>query len=356
MTERNLVKWLIFGVALMFTPAALYFFAGNPPPASGESFREQPPVSFNSKLTTDKSVYKKGENAAIYGTGFREFEEVAINIEQFDIYPGQRRLRETWLVVADEKGNFTSNWVVPFAGRFIVKGIGGASEQEVETVVAGAATPVFVSGNPTCAAINASSDPAFAHITSDWGFKIDPPAGGNFPFINSAGTILQGGASPSPTTSVTVNLTSGTTMDWSATRAVQAVIVKAGAGANVYPYNPFAFGDTGLATPGGHGFSHLVFCIPDSGSTAARVPVSGRVFDHGGQGLARTTLTIVNTNTSETWTAVSNSLGSYRFDGMEVGFVYLISARNKKFTFENGTRSFQLTDAIENLDFKTLPR
>jgi hypothetical protein len=356
MTYRNLVKWVIFSLALPLSAAAFYIFFAKPVRAFDQLPGERSPTFFNSTLTTGQSVYQKGENAAIFGTGFRQFEEVTIKIEQFDGFPGQAQLRGTWIVVADEKGDFYTNFVVPFAGRFIVNGTGSLSEQEAETVFTSPVPPVFVSGNPTCASINASDDPAFAHITSDWGLKLDPPASGTFPFINSAGTVLQGGASPSPSTSVTVDLTGGTNADWSATRAIQAVIVKAGAGANVYPYNPFAFGDAGLITPGGHNFSHLVFCIPDSGMTAARVSVSGRVYDHGGQGLARTTLTIQNTQTSETRTVVTNSFGNYRFDQMEVGYVYLVGARNKKFSFENGIRTIQLNDAIENLDFKTLPR
>jgi hypothetical protein len=356
MTYRNLVKWVIFCLVPTFSAAAFYIFFANPARASDQLPGERPQTFFDSKLIAGKSVYQKGETAAIFGTGFRQFEEVTIKIEQFDNFLGQTQLCGTWIVVADEKGNFYTNWTVPFEGRFIVNGTGSLSEQEAETSFTSPVTPVFVPGNPTCAAINASSDPAFAHITSDWGLKLDPPASGIFTFTNSAGTILQGGASPSPSTSVTVNLTGGAILDWSATRAIQAVIVKAGSGANVYPYNPFAFGDTGLITPGGHNSSHLVFCIPDSGMTAARVPVGGRVYDHGGQGLARTTLTIQNTQTSETRTVVTNSFGAYRFDEMEVGYVYLIGARNKKFSFENGVRAIQLNDAIENLDFKTLPR
>jgi len=144
-------------------------------------------------------------------------------------------------------------------------------------------------------------------------------------------------------------------MDWSATRAIQTVIVKAGTGANVYPYNPLSFADTALITPGGHEFSHITFCFPDFVPTAAKVSVTGRVTDDFGDGLPRTTLTILNTHTSESRTTASHSFGFYRFDDLEVGNIYVISVQNKKYSFESDTHTFVLNDATENMDFKTSP-
>src|SRR5215204_4411744 len=97
--------------------------------------------------------------------------------------------------------NFVSNWIVPFDGRFVVKGSGSLSKQEPETVIASAVAPVYVEGNPQCSDINASSDPTFAHINSNWGMKIGPPASGTFTFTNGADRELQGGAFASAFTS-----------------------------------------------------------------------------------------------------------------------------------------------------------
>lgn len=351
MTKKNLTKSVIFAVAALFISATFYIFAENSAFASTNSFFNRQKPSVNLKITTEKAVYKKGETAVIYGTGFRKFEEVTLKIEQYDYQLRQDVLRGTWVAVADEKGKFVSSWIVPSEGKFVVKGVSKMSDQEIQSVIVSSVTPVFVGGNPTCTDINASSDPAFAHITSNFGLKIDPPASGTFTFTNSAGTVLQGGAPANAGHTVTVNLTSGTTMDWSANRTIKAVIVKAGAGANVYPYYPFAFGDTNLITPGGHGFSHLVFCFDNSVTTAAKVSVGGRVVDEYKNGVARTSLTIVNTNTSERFTTVSNSFGYYRFDNLEVGNFYLITASNKKYRFEAETQSFVLNEAVENLDF-----
>jgi len=356
MTKGNLTKFVIFAVAALFISATFYISAEQSVYASTDSVFNKQKTSVNPKLTTEKAVYKRGETAVIYGTGFRKFEEVTLKIEQHDYLLRQDVLRGTWVAVADEKGKFVSNWIVPSEGNFVVKGVGKISEQEIQTVIASSVTPVFVSGNPTCTDINASSDPAFAHITSDFGLKIDPPASGTFTFTNSGGTVLQGGAPANAGQSITLNLTSGTTMDWSATRTIKAVIVKAGAGANVYPYNPFSFGDTNLVTPGGHGFSHFVVCFDNSVTTAARVSVGGRVTDDFGNGLARTTLTIVNTANSERFTTVSNSFGYYQFDGLEVGNFYIISAYNKRYTFETDTHVLNLNDAVEDMDFRASPQ
>ncbi len=357
MIKKKLTKFVIFTVAALFISTTFYIFAENSASASTESvFNKQKPFG-NLKITTEKAVYKKGETAVIYGTGFRKFEEVTLKIEQYDYLLRQDVLRGTWVAVADEKGRFVSNWIVPSEGNFVVKGVGKMSDQEVQTVIASSVTPIVVSGNPDCAALNASSDPAFAHITSNFGFKIDPPASGTFTFTNAAGRSLTGGAPPDATKTLTIAIQNSTTFDWSATRTIKAVIVKGGPNANVYPYNPFSFGDTGLTTVGnGPAISHIEVCFDNSITTSARVSAGGRVTDEFGNGLARTSLTIFNTNNSESRTVVSNSFGYYRFDDLEVGNFYIITAYNRKYTFETNTQSFVLNDAVENLDFRASPQ
>jgi len=357
MTKRNLTKFVIFAVAALFISATFYVCAENTAFASTDRLLNKQKPSVNSKLTVDKAVYKKGESAAIYGKGFRKFEEITLKVEQYDYLLQQDVLRGTWVAVADEKGNFVSNWIVPSEGKFVVRGIGKVSEQETQTVIASSVTPVVVSGNPSCATLNASSDPAFAHITSNFGFKIDPPASGTFTFTNAAGRFLTGGAPSDATKTITIAIQNSTTFDWSATRTIKAIIVKGGSNANVYPYNPFSFGDTGLTTVGnGPAISHIEVCFDNSVTTAARVSAGGRVTDEFGNGIARTSMTVFNTNTSESQTVVSNSFGYYRFDNLEVGNFYIITAYNRKYTFEADTQSLVLNDAVENMDFRALPQ
>lgn len=355
MTKRSFIKFVILCTVGSFIATGFYNFAGVTAFAFSETKdkRKQPIAA--SELKTERAVYKKGENAVIYGSGFRKFEQVTIRIEQFDNQIRQNILRGTWVAVADEKGSFVSTWVVPFDGRFVVKGIGAESKKETETIIMASVTPIVVSGNPNCAAINASSDPAFAHITSNFGFKIDPPASGTFTFTNGSGKTLTGGAPSSPTSTVTVTIQNSTTFDWLSNRAIKAVIVKGGPNANVYPYNPFSFGDTTLTTVNNSfGISHIEFCFEPFVSTAARVSVSGHVADEFGIGIPRTTLTIFNTTTSETKTAISNSFGYYQFDGLEVGSSYIVSATNKRYSFENNQQLLVLNDAVGDLNFTGL--
>lgn len=112
-------------------------------------------------------------------------------------------------------------------------------------------TPRLVEGNPTC-----------QDLGYTFGFKPTSPAENN-PFGTHTFTYTY--ANVTYTASVTISGTS-TTINWSSTIPIDAVIVKAGDRANVYEYDPAATSDTGLQTPnnrGGQqaGLSHLVFCF-----------------------------------------------------------------------------------------------
>lgn len=355
MTKRNLFKFVIFNVAVLFTTAGFYTFAGNTALAASDLFDKRNKKAAVSELKTDRANYRKGDTATIHGIGFRKFEQVTIRIEQSDNQIRRNVLRGTWVAVSDEKGSFVSNWVVPFDGSFVVKSFGSESRQETETLITASVTPVVVSGNPSCATLNASSDPAFAHITSNFGFKIDPPASGTFTFTNAAGRSLTGGAPSDGSSTLTIAIQNSTTFDWSATRTIKAVIVKGGPNANVYPYSPFSFGDTTLTTVNNSfGISHIEVCFDNSVTTAARTSVSGIVTDEFGNGIPRTTITIMNTNTSEIQTAITNSFGVYQFDGLEVGNFYIVSASNRRYSFETNQQFFVLNDAVSDLNFKAL--
>jgi hypothetical protein len=109
---------------------------------------------------------------------------------------------------------------------------------------AAAGTPTPASDNPSCA------DHGFLQLT-----KFDPPP--------SSGTDSQEG--------VTISITGSdgdqaTEFSWSSTTAIDLVIVKAGDGANVYPYEE-VIADTGLFGPANKGIGHISFCYdPESPS------------------------------------------------------------------------------------------
>lgn len=143
----------------------------------------------------------------------------------------------------------------------------GQRIKNVNRYIEGASNPVFVSGNPDCADLN-GDNASFPTITSDFGFKIDPPASGTFTLTSTDGE-LTGSAPEDTNNSVTTDIQSvalGQILNWSATLGVDAVIMKGGPNANVYVYNPEATSDQGIHTPVNpnnnkyFGISHIEFC------------------------------------------------------------------------------------------------
>lgn len=342
--------FLFFSILLIFSVSTAFAITSPKNPLNVSAG-----ISSEASLTVEKRSYLKGETVVVQGEGFRRFEEIELKVEQFDNLLGQNVLRGTWIVFADRKGSFVSEWNVPSEGVFSIKGSGSLSGREAEPVFFSCVTPIVVSGNPNCATLNASSNSAFAHITSNFGFKIDPPASGTWTFTNAAGRTLTGSAPPSGSSRVTVSLQNSKTFNWSATRSIKAVIVKGGPNANVYAYAPSAFSDTTLTTVGnGPAISHIEFCFDNTAPSAARVSVGGRVTDAYGNGLARTTLTIMNSTNAETRTVLSNSFGFYRFDDLEVGNLYIVMASNRRYTFESNAQTLSLTDAVDDLNFRAV--
>lgn len=223
----------------------------------------------DARIATVKNTYGIGETVIINGSGFGKSEQVTFRVERFDELRQSADLAANWTGFSDENGNLSGEWRVLSAGKFIIN-VAGEKGATTQTVINAAVAPIVISGNPNCAALNASNDPAFAHITSNHGFKTDPPATGNFPFTNGGNRELTGGAPADPANSLTVTLLSNSTFDWSSTRSITAVIVKGGPHANVYPYNPAASGDQVLSTVSGQDISHIEVCF---GPPAASVTI-----------------------------------------------------------------------------------
>ncbi len=229
--------------------------------------------------------------------------------------------------------------------------------------VLNAPTPIFCSGNPSCATLNWSTDPAYSHMTEDWALKLDfsPPSGasGPYPFTTGGGRFLLGGAAPEPTKSISL-FVSGNTVDWSSNRQITAVIVKGGPNANVYPYNPASFGNppngSGLTTPGGaFGISHLEFCFElQTIPTAAPVKLSGRVISLNGRGISGVRFLLMNAATGASRVAYSNVFGYYQFEDLEVGALYQVTATHKRNQFFDSVRTISLSEDLEGFDFVSL--
>lgn len=223
-----------------------------------------------------------------------------------------------------------------------------------------APTPVFINGNPTCTTVNASAAPALAHVTENWGLKLDfqPAEGpsGPFAYQNGGSLVLQGGAPAEPANSVSVSRT-GAFLAWSSTRPVTAVIVKGASEANVYPYAPGSYGGgtsaSGLQTPTGTNFiGHLIFCYENFvAPTAAAVSVAGRVIDLNGRGLGGVSVSAANQLTGEVTFATTSSFGYYKLDGLTIDVLYTIRVSSKRYQFFNAERTFVLEDNLQGFDF-----
>ncbi len=219
----------------------------------------------SANVSADRQKFAAGDQVKINGAGFGAGESVTL--EASYVAPDETRTAiAIWTVITGKNGDFETFWTAGYEGKFIIRATGVDSRTQSETTPLSVVTPVVVSGNPSCATLNGSSNPAFAHITESWGLKIDPPAGGTFTFTNGTGRLLTGGAPSDALNSISVLNLTGTTFDWSATKLITAVIVKGGPNANVYPYNPESLGDTLLTTVGGGGFgiSHLEFCFQNT--------------------------------------------------------------------------------------------
>ncbi len=85
--------------------------------------------------------------------------------------------------------------------------------------------------------------------------------------------------------------------------------------------------------------------------TAANATVSGRVSDANGSGVAGARLTIMNLNTGETKTVMTNPFGNYVIDELPVSDFYILTVNHRKMSFAESTRSFTLNDSLSRVDF-----
>ena len=124
--------------------------------------------------------------------------------------------------------------------------------------------PIFVAGNPDCAALNADNA-NFPTITSSFGFKVNGSSNGTYYFTSLNGE-LTGGAPPDPNNYVTISNSDGVYFDWETSLGIDAVIVKGGPNANAFVYPLEATLDSDLHAPINpsngmpFGVSHIEFC------------------------------------------------------------------------------------------------
>jgi hypothetical protein len=85
--------------------------------------------------------------------------------------------------------------------------------------------------------------------------------------------------------------------------------------------------------------------------TAASASISGRVLTAYGRGVSGVVITVQGTD-GVSKTVVTNTLGYYRFDGLQAGETFVVAARSRRYTFAVPVQVVNLGDSIAGLDFR----
>ena len=84
--------------------------------------------------------------------------------------------------------------------------------------------------------------------------------------------------------------------------------------------------------------------------TTAQVSIGGRVMTVDGSGIRNIVITLIAPN-GTTQTNNSSTFGYYRFENVEVGQVYILSIRSKRFVFLPETRVISVNEELTDLDW-----
>lgn len=215
---------------------------------------------------------------------------------------------------------------------------------------------VFDGQNIDCADLNArhangTGDIRFSHIISDYELKLnfgDP--NGTFPFTTGGGRVVVG--PQDATKSVTISSGSATVFSWSSQLPITAINVKVGNTSYIYPYKPFKFTDTDLATGDNRGISHVTFCFGDPANpTAGDGAISGRVVDENGRGISKAQLVLINGTTGEARITLTSPFGYYMIGELDVNELYVLNVSHKTFNFEEHQRTISLSDSLTDVNF-----
>lgn len=94
------------------------------------------------------------------------------------------------------------------------------------------------------------------------------------------------------------------------------------------------------------------FAIALGTPSAAEVSVSGRVMTPAGEGLRNAVVSMTDSR-GVTQTALSSSLGYYRFDAVATGETFILSAQSKRYQF--AARAISVTDDLTGVDLMAEP-
>jgi hypothetical protein len=87
--------------------------------------------------------------------------------------------------------------------------------------------------------------------------------------------------------------------------------------------------------------------------TAASVSVSGRVLTASGKGIRNVQITLTDSS-GNTRTAISTTSGYYRFDNVTAGGTYIITAKGKRYEFNQPAQVINVTEDIVDINFTAI--
>jgi len=89
--------------------------------------------------------------------------------------------------------------------------------------------------------------------------------------------------------------------------------------------------------------------------TAAPANVSGRAVDSFGNGIGGARISVMNAQTGQVYSAITNPFGYYTVLGTEIEAFYVMTISHKRYVFADDTRAFTLVDNLTGVDFIANP-
>lgn len=96
------------------------------------------------------------------------------------------------------------------------------------------------------------------------------------------------------------------------------------------------------------------FVVTIMAPTASSVSLSGRIRTADGRGIRGAVVQLTDQN-GATRSVRTGTFGYYRFEDVEVGQTYILTAASKRFTFANPSRVISVTDELAEIDFIAEP-
>jgi hypothetical protein len=113
--------------------------------------------------------------------------------------------------------------------------------------------------------------------------------------------------------------------------------------------SPASVRDLTITNPDGQSVTRtgIINILPP---TAAHVSISGRVLTSGGLGIARVTVALTD-GAGQIRYATTNSFGSYQFDGVPSGAIYILSVASPKYQFSQSSRVLSVAETVSDQNF-----